>query len=98
MTRDDAELCLKRYSTSKIRSFNDLLKLSTLGFRGEALPSIATVSQLSILTKSKEELIGTLVEAEDGKIKRIIEQASPEGTTGNSQESFLSYPGKKKIP
>ena len=71
MTRDDAELCLERYSTSKIRDFNDLLKLSTLGFRGEALPSIATASQLSILTKSKKESIGILVEAENGKIKRI---------------------------
>lgn len=97
MARDDAELCLKRHSTSKIRDFNDLLKLTTLGFRGEALPSIATVSQLSILTKSKEELTGTLVEAEDGKIKKIIEQASPEGTTVTVKNLFSHIPARKKF-
>ncbi|MBU0534345.1 MAG: DNA mismatch repair endonuclease MutL [Candidatus Omnitrophica bacterium] len=97
MTRDDAELCLERYSTSKIRDFNDLLKLSTLGFRGEALPSIATASQLSILTKSKEESIGILVEAENGKIKRITEQASPEGTTVTVKNLFSHLPARKKF-
>ncbi len=97
MARDDAELCLKRHSTSKIRDFNDLLKLTTLGFRGEALPSIATVSQLSILTKSKEELTGTLVEAEDGKIKKIIEQASPEGTMVTVKNLFSHIPARKKF-
>lgn len=97
MTRDDAELCLKRYSTSKIRDFSDLLKLSTLGFRGEALPSIATVCQLSILTKSKEEPIGVLIEAEDGKIKKIVEQASPEGTTITVKNLFSHIPARKKF-
>ena len=97
MARDDAELCLKRYSTSKIRNFNDLLRLSTLGFRGEALPSIAVVSQLSILTKSKDDLIGTLVEAEDGDIKRIVEQASPEGTTVTVKNLFSHIPARKKF-
>jgi len=97
MTRDDAELCLKRYSTSKIREFGDLLKLYTLGFRGEALPSIAAISQVSILTKTKEEPIGILVEAEDGKIKKISEQASPEGTAVTVKNIFSHIPARKKF-
>jgi DNA mismatch repair protein MutL len=97
MARDDAELCLRRYSTSKIREFSDLLKLSTLGFRGEALPSIATASQIFILTKSKEEPIGTLVETENGKVKRITEQASLPGTTVTVKNLFSHIPARKKF-
>ncbi len=97
MTKNDAEMCLKRYSTSKIREFGDLLKLSTLGFRGEALPSIATVSQIAILTKSKEEPVGISIEAENGKIKRITEQASPEGTTVTVKNLFSNFPARKKF-
>jgi DNA mismatch repair protein MutL len=97
MIREDAEVCLKRYSTSKIRKFDDLLKLSTLGFRGEALPSIASVSQFSLLTKSKKELTGTLVSAEDGKIKSITEQASPEGTIATVRNLFFHTPARKKF-
>ncbi len=97
MARGDAEICLKRYSTSKIREFSDLAKLHTLGFRGEALPSIASISRLSILTKSKEEPIGILVEAEDGKIKTITEQASPKGTTVTVKNIFSHIPARKKF-
>jgi DNA mismatch repair protein MutL len=97
MAKDDARLCLNRYSTSKIRQFNDLLKLSTLGFRGEALPSIASVSHISILTKSGEEPIGILVEAENGKIKKFEEKASPEGTTVTVKNLFSHIPARKKF-
>ena len=107
MTKEDAAICLKRYSTSKIRNFDDISRLSTLGFRGEALPSIAAISQISILTKSKAEPIGTSVEAEDGKItcladgssrrEKITEQASPEGTIVTVKNIFYHTPARKKF-
>lgn len=97
MSREDAELCIQRYSTSKLREFDDLFKLSTLGFRGEALPSIAAVSQFSLLTKSKDELVGTFIEAENGKIKRKEEKASPKGTIISVKNLFLHTPARKKF-
>ncbi|HIE43236.1 MAG TPA: DNA mismatch repair endonuclease MutL [Candidatus Omnitrophica bacterium] len=97
MDRRDAELSLKRYATSKIKNFNDLFSLYSLGFRGEALPSIASVCRLSLLTKLRNDLVGTLIEAEDGKIKRIVDAASPGGTIITVRDLFFHTPPRKKF-
>src|SRR5438093_3951789 len=73
MLRDDAMLAFERHATSKLSDVKDLLAISTLGFRGEALPSIASVSRLLLETRSQEEMSGTAVEIAGGKILRCDE-------------------------
>src|SRR6516164_7698577 len=68
MMRDDALLAFERHATSKLRDVHDLLSISTLGFRGEALPSIASVSRLLLETRSREETTGTRIEIAGGKL------------------------------
>src|ERR1700746_222445 len=71
MVRDDALLAFERHATSKLRTSDDLLAIATLGFRGEALPSIASVSRLTLETRTAEEDAGTLVEIAGGNILRV---------------------------
>src|SRR5512135_1012755 len=80
MVRDDAMLAFERHATSKIRNADDLLTVTTLGFRGEALPSIASVSRLRLETRAQEEASGTVVEINGGKIFRVEEAGLPAGT------------------
>src|SRR5215210_3693879 len=75
MLRDDALLAFERHATSKLSSVKDLLAISTLGFRGEALPSIASVSRLLLETRSPEETTGATVEIAGGKMLRCEEAA-----------------------
>src|SRR3981081_1047766 len=75
MMRDDAMLAFERHATSKLRDVGDLLSLATLGFRGEALPSIASVSRLVLETRSAEETTGARVEIAGGKMLRSEEVA-----------------------
>src|ERR671936_2933553 len=75
MLRDDALLAFERHATSKLRDVKDLLSIATLGFRGEALPSIASVSRLLLETRSAEEMTGALVEIAGGKMLRCDEAA-----------------------
>src|ERR1700742_2863491 len=75
MLRDDALLAFERHATSKLRDVKDLLSISTLGFRGEALPSIASVSRLLLETKAREDRVGTGVESAGGKILRCEDAA-----------------------
>src|SRR6201994_818373 len=70
MMRDDALLAFERHATSKLSDVKDLLSIATLGFRGEALPSIASVSRLLLETKAREEAVGTTVEIAGGKLLR----------------------------
>jgi DNA mismatch repair protein MutL len=97
MMRDDAMLAFERHATSKIRSSDDLLSLATLGFRGEALPSIASVARVHISTRSAEEPIGTEMEIAGGKILRVSDFGGPAGTTLTIRDIFFNTPARKKF-
>src|ERR1700742_2960897 len=81
MNRDDALLAFERHATSKLRSSDDLLSIATLGFRGEALPSIASIARVELETRAEEEPSGTSMEIAGGKILRADDAALPRGTT-----------------
>ncbi len=97
MLRDDALLAFERHATSKLSDVKDLLAIATLGFRGEALPSIASVSRLLLETRSAEEQTGTAVEMAGGKLVRCDEIARPPGTTISVAGSVLQRSGPEKI-
>jgi DNA mismatch repair protein MutL len=97
MVRDDALLAFERHATSKIRSSDDLLSIATLGFRGEALPSIASISRLRIDTRTQEEKTGTHIEILGGKIIRVDDAAIPPGTTIAVRDLFFNTPARRKF-
>jgi len=95
--RKDVRLAFERHATSKIRKSEDLFDLRTLGFRGEALASIAAVSKLTLTTRHITEEIGTRAVNEGGSIKSIVEAASPQGTTIVARELFYNTPVRLKF-
>jgi DNA mismatch repair protein MutL len=97
MLRDDALLAFERHATSKLSDVKDLLSIATLGFRGEALPSIASVSRLLLETRAAEETTGAAVEIAGGKILRCDELSRPAGTTISVQDLFYNVPARKKF-
>ena len=97
MLRDDAMLAFERHATSKLCEVKDLLSIATLGFRGEALPSIASVSRLVLETRSQEERTGAAVEMAGGKLLRCDEVARPPGTTIHVRDLFFNVPARKKF-
>ena len=97
MLRDDALLAFERHATSKLRDVKDLLSIATLGFRGEALPSIASVSRLLLETRSAEENTGTQVEIAGGKMLRCDEVALARGTSVTVRDLFFNVPARKKF-
>src|SRR5882724_9757101 len=97
MVRDDALLAFERHATSKIRNAEDLLSVSTLGFRGEALPSIASVSRLRLETRAPEEDSGTVIEINGGKIQQVEEAGLPAGTSIAVRDLFFNIPARKKF-
>jgi DNA mismatch repair protein MutL len=97
MSRDDALLAFERHATSKLRTVNDLLSISTLGFRGEALPSIASVARVTLETATGEEAAGTRVEIAGGKILRVDDAALPRGTTLAVADLFFNTPARRKF-
>ena len=97
MVRDDALLAFERHATSKIHSSDDLLALATLGFRGEALPSIASVARVHLTTRSAEEAVGTEMEIAGGKILRVADCGIPAGTTLEVRDLFFNTPARKKF-
>jgi len=97
MVRDDALLAFERHATSKIKDTDDLLSISTLGFRGEALPSIASVARLHLETRAEEEAGGTLLESNGGKIIRVEEAGVPLGTSITVRDLFFNTPARKKF-
>lgn len=97
MMRDDAMLAFERHATSKLTDVKDLLAIGTLGFRGEALPSIASVSRLLLETRTEEEQTGTAVEIAGGKLLRCDEIARSTGTTITVRDLFYNVPARKKF-
>jgi len=97
MLHDDAMLAFERHATSKLSSARDLLHISTLGFRGEALPSIASVSRLLLETRAREEQTGALVEIVGGKMLRSEEAALAPGTQITVRDLFYNVPARKKF-
>ena len=97
MVRDDAMLAFERHATSKMRNAEDLLNVATLGFRGEALPSIASVSRLRLETRAPEEDSGTVIEINGGKIFKVEEAGLPAGTSITVRDLFFNTPARKKF-
>ncbi|MGA2903112.1 MAG: DNA mismatch repair endonuclease MutL [Candidatus Korobacteraceae bacterium] len=97
MVRDDAMLAFERHATSKIRTVDDLLTIATLGFRGEALPSIASVSRLRLETHAAEDSAGTIVEIAGGKILTVEEAGLPLGTCVTVRDLFFNIPARRKF-
>jgi DNA mismatch repair protein MutL len=97
MNRDDALLAFERHATSKLRTADDLLSIATLGFRGEALPSIASVARVTLETATGEESAGTRVEIAGGKILHVDDVALPRGTTLAVADLFFNTPARRKF-
>src|ERR1700678_259881 len=105
MNRDDALLAFERHATSKLRTADDLLSISTLGFRGEALPSIASVARVTLETctgategpAANEAVVGTRMEIAGGKILHVDDAALPRGTTLAVADLFFNTPARRKF-
>lgn len=97
MGQDDLVLALERHATSKIVSVQDLSRVATFGFRGEALPSIAAVSRLRIETRERGSPSGWLLEADGGRIQRVVPCGCPEGTLIEVRDLFHSVPARLKF-
>ncbi len=97
MSRDDAALCFRRHSTSKIASEDDLERIATLGFRGEALASISAVSRLILRTFDGAEDRGTMIEREGDKLLAVTDMAFPRGTTVEVRDLFFNLPARQKF-
>ena len=97
MVRDDALLAFERHATSKIKNAEDLLSVATLGFRGEALPSIASVCRLRLETRDLQDPSGTIVEINGGKIFKVEEAGLPAGTSITIRDLFFNTPARKKF-
>ncbi len=97
MSVNDARNCHKRHYTSKINNINDLFKIKTMGFRGEALASIASISMMEIISKKIENNIGIKIILNDGKIVDESEYVSQNGTTINIKNLFYNVPARRKF-
>jgi len=96
MDRDDALLSMERHATSKISNEKDLFSIATLGFRGEALPSIASVSEMEIVTRTASSEVGTRIIVAGGKIKEVAEIGAPKGTMISVNRLFFNTPARRK--
>jgi DNA mismatch repair protein MutL len=97
MNRDDALLAFERHATSKLRTADDLLSIATLGFRGEALPSIASVARVTLETAEDDQSVGTRMEIAGGKILHVDDAALPRGTTIAVADLFFNTPARRKF-
>ncbi len=97
MDPDDARLCLERHATSKIRRADDLGAIVTLGFRGEALPSIASVSHFRLRTRARGSESGTEIRVNAGMIESVVESGGPEGTMVEVADVFYNLPARRKF-
>ncbi len=97
MSRGDAEMALERHATSKLHSFEDLQSIATHGFRGEALPSIAAVSELVLRTRAEGDTGGTEVAVAHGRPQRVRDTGHPRGTTVEVRDLFGAVPARRKF-
>ena len=99
MSRDDALLCLERHATSKVQSADDLFRITTMGFRGEALPSIASVSRFTLTTRERdsESPEATQVIVHGGKILEVRSAGAPSGTSVEVRQLFFNLPARRKF-
>lgn len=97
MSRQDAELAILRHATSKIAKVDDLLTIGTLGFRGEALPSIASVSRFTLTTRQAGDELGTEIKISGGSLPEIGEAGCGIGTTIRVEDLFFNTPARKKF-
>src|ERR1041385_7195904 len=97
MGAEDAVLALQRHATSKIRSSDDLFAIRTLGFRGEALPSIASVSHLTLLTKPADVAVGARIIVRGGDLETLDEVGTRDGTTVIVEDLFYNTPARLKF-
>ncbi len=99
MNRDDALLCLERHATSKIQRAEDLSAISTMGFRGEALPSIASVSRMSLVTRERESdsPAATQIIIHGGKMLEVKEAGAPHGSSMEVRQLFYNLPARRKF-
>jgi DNA mismatch repair protein MutL len=97
MDREDACLAIERHATSKLKSIEDLCAVTTHGFRGEALPSIASVAHLVLKTRAAEHAAGTEIEIEQGRIKHVRDVGHPRGTTIEVNDLFSAVPARRKF-
>lgn len=97
MEPDDALLALERHATSKLRTSADLQAIRSLGFRGEALPSIAAVSRFQLTTRDPEALSATQIQVEGGRITEVREVGAPTGTTVMVRDLFFNLPARRKF-
>lgn len=97
MDRDDALLCLERHATSKIRTADDLAAIGTLGFRGEALPSIASVSRFRLTTREPDAVVGTEIIVSGGRIETVRDGGDAPGTQIEVRSLFYNLPARRKF-
>jgi DNA mismatch repair protein MutL len=97
MSREDALLAVQRHATSKLAVLDDLLDVSTFGFRGEALPSIASVSKMEIITRTREDMAGTRILIHGGNVVLVDEIGCPPGTSVMVRELFYNVPARRKF-
>ncbi len=97
MSMEDAKLAIERHATSKVERIDDLKSIHTLGFRGEALPSIASVSRLTLFTKMEDSTSGCEIRLEGGKLKYVRDAGIPKGTRVIADDLFFSVPARRKF-
>ncbi|WP_300669407.1 DNA mismatch repair endonuclease MutL [Desulfoluna sp.] len=97
MVPDDAMLAIERYATSKIHTDEDLFNIQTLGFRGEALPSIASVSKFTLISRAEDMDIGCTLEMAGGKVTQVSETGAPRGTLISVAHLFFNTPARRKF-
>jgi DNA mismatch repair protein MutL len=97
MNQDDAVLSLERHATSKLRNIDDIFAIETMGFRGEAVPSIASISKFTLITNDKTDTPGTMVIVDGGKIYQVAPAARSRGTTMEVKNLFFNVPVRRKF-
>ena len=97
MTQEDAQICFEKHSTSKITTTEDILQISTMGFRGEALASIASVAEVELKTKTHKEKSGTIIHIDNSTIKKVSTVATKTGTSLSVKNLFFNIPARKNF-